>query len=40
MIIVVPLVLTKHRGGVPLVDDQEAVEELAANLTSVIRVSA
>jgi hypothetical protein len=31
MIIIVPLVLTKYRGGVPLIDAQEAVEELAAD---------
>ena len=30
MTVVVPLLLTKHRGGVPLIDDQEAVEELTA----------
>jgi hypothetical protein len=30
MTVVVPLVLTKHRGGVPLIDDQEVVEELTA----------
>ena len=30
MTVVVVLVLAEHGGGVPLVDDQDAVEELAA----------
>jgi hypothetical protein len=30
VLVVMALVLTKHGGGVPLVDDQEAVEEFAA----------
>jgi hypothetical protein len=31
MAVVVVLVLAKHCGGVPLVDDQNAVEEFAAD---------
>jgi hypothetical protein len=31
MAVVVVLVLVEHGGGVPLVDDQDAVEELAAD---------
>ena len=32
VLVVMALVPTKHDGGVPLVDDQEAVEEFAAEV--------